>query len=116
MADEENLGPASTWQVRNVPETISKAIVDRAHAERVPVGEVLTRMVLGGEGPAPVQANLDAQRLLTLLQAAALVEEGKGLHSATKAAAKVWIGHEIRGMRRVQRQALASSLKLLPPA
>lgn len=49
MVDESNnLGPATSWHIRSVPEGIRQAVVDRAHTERISVGELLTRMVAGG--------------------------------------------------------------------
>src|SRR3954463_15772666 len=92
MVDGQDLGPATSWHIRSVPEAVRQAVVDRAHAERVSVGELLTRLVAGGE-TRPVDTSttvdvsphavdrvyavdhaVDADRLLKLLQAAEMIE------------------------------------------
>lgn len=100
---EEDLGPAAPWNVRAVPENIRKAYVDRAQREGVTVGELLTKMVVGGEGPAPAHQAVDVDRLLKLLQAGELLGKA-GLKPHVTASARVTIENEIRALRRKQRQ------------
>jgi hypothetical protein len=64
MAKEtENLGPAASWHIRSIPESVRQAVVDKAHAERVSVGELLTRLVVGTGhvGDRPIDHPVDAR-------------------------------------------------------
>lgn len=46
MSDLQNLGPVGTWQIKNFPDELRRAIVDRAMVERATVGELLTRVIV----------------------------------------------------------------------
>lgn len=46
MNDSQNLGTVSTWQIKNFPDGLRKAIVDRAGVEKITVGELLTRITV----------------------------------------------------------------------
>jgi hypothetical protein len=46
MNDQQNLGTVSTWQVKNYPDKLRKAIVERAALEKITVGELLTRITV----------------------------------------------------------------------
>lgn len=61
--DTENLGPAASWHIRSIPESVRQAVVDKAHAERVSVGELLTRLVVGtgNAGDRPIDHPVDAR-------------------------------------------------------
>lgn len=62
MAKEtENLGPAGSWHIRSIPESVRQAVVDKAHAERTSVGELLTRLVVGtgNAGDRPIDHAVD---------------------------------------------------------
>lgn len=161
--EQDNLGPSGSWHVRSLPESVKQAFVDRAHAQRLTIGELLTRMVTGGEltavapvapgepnavalvdGGAVTQVShtvaptvdgvdvlrvthrgdtgnavatvphaVDAGRLLTLLQAADLLNKVI-LPPTAYAATKTLIGAELRMMRRGQRVALARALAAMP--
>jgi hypothetical protein len=46
MSDSQNLGPVGIWQVKNFPDGVRRAIVERAAAEKITVGELLTRIMV----------------------------------------------------------------------
>lgn len=46
MSNLQNLGPVSTWQIKNFPDGLRRAIVTRADEEKVTVGELLTRIIV----------------------------------------------------------------------
>src|SRR5215213_6903954 len=108
MANAEDLGPATSWHIRSVPEAVRQAVVDRAHSERVSVGELLTRLVVGGDsGPVDtshavdvVDHAVDADRLLKLLQAAEMIER---LPKSAQGTVRSMITAELRSMRRQQK-------------
>lgn len=118
MVDQSNLGPAASWHIRSIPEGVRQAVVDQAHAERISVGELLTRMVVhagdslvahgevdavshAGDTVDAVEHAVDADRLLKLLQAADLVSKVV-LPPRAQNAARAMIATEIRSMRRAQ--------------
>src|SRR3954468_9113048 len=55
MPDTENLGPAVTWTVRNVPTAIRDRVVAQVGRDET-VADVLTRLVQGGH-PSDASAN-----------------------------------------------------------
>lgn len=46
MSDSQNLGPVGIWQIKNFPDGLRRAIVERAAVEKVTVGELLTRIMV----------------------------------------------------------------------
>jgi hypothetical protein len=46
MNDSQNLGTVSTWQIKNFPDGLRHAIVERAGVEKITVGELLTRITV----------------------------------------------------------------------
>lgn len=46
MSDPQNLGPVGIWQIKNMPDGLRRAIVDRAAVEKVTVAELLTRIMV----------------------------------------------------------------------
>lgn len=118
MADS-NLGPAASWHIRSIPESVRKAFVKRASDEEISVGELLTRMVVNAGDMVDAQAvargdahvahrmvdavdhAVDADRLLALLKAAEMADR-VNLSVRTKGAARAIIAAEIRSMRKGQ--------------
>lgn len=146
MIDSNNLGPAASWHIRSIPEGIRQAVVDRAHAKRISVGELLTRMVthagdmgdaLGPRGTSVTHAGavfdaatnavdegdtvdvvahaVDANKILTLLQAAEMVDK-VNLPRGTQGSTRAMIAAELRAMRRTQLPPKRAQLTLSAPA
>jgi hypothetical protein len=88
----------SSWHVRSVPQSIQQAVVDMAHAERISVADMLTRLVTN-TADMPVNARVDTERLLKLLRAAAVLRAA-ALPKAVKNAVKATIVSELRHIAR----------------
>lgn len=107
MADEEILGATASWHIRSMPEAVRQAIVDRAHAERCSVAELLTRLLLVdavAHAPTEVNAVLHAVDLARLSQMAQIAKDlGIEVPDRVKRSIGALIGHEARSQRRAQR-------------
>ena len=70
--DSENLGPMEPWQIRAFPKALRERLIDEAHAGKVTVGDLLTRIVLrhyDGAQPSNRSNNVsDAVQLAPLLE------------------------------------------------
>lgn len=120
MADPSSLGAQASWHIRSIPEAVRQAVVDQAHAERMSVAELITRLLSRPRSPtrkampATVEHAVDADRLLKLLQAADLVSRVV-LPPRAQSAARAMIATEIRSMRRAQLPPKRARLEISGP-
>jgi hypothetical protein len=116
MPDPENLGPAVTWTVRNVPTVIRDRIVEQAGRDET-VADVLTRLVMQDGHASDASANasyspVSNTDLVALAQAAATLA-GADLPAGLKRDALAAIRDRFRAARGLPSKASRTRPPLL---